>query len=79
METHIIYCSACDRDVQVVFNVTPEPPETGGAEVDPSGICIDYCTHQCTGSSCALFDIPSSRMAERLRTSGIIDLPSPEA
>lgn len=79
METHIIYCSACDRDVQVVFKVAPQTPETGGGEVDPSGICIDYCTHQCTGSSCALFDVPSSRMAERLRASGLENLPDLDA
>jgi hypothetical protein len=67
METHTIYCSACDRNVAVAFPSTPHPPGSAGAEVDPSGICMDYCSEQCTGTACALFDLPSSQMGERLK------------
>jgi hypothetical protein len=67
MELHTIYCSACDRNVQVVFASNPHPPGTAGAEVDPTGTCLDFCSEQCTGTTCALFDLPSSEMGERLK------------
>jgi hypothetical protein len=67
METHTIYCSACDRNVQVAFRSTPQPPGSAGAEVDPSGICLAYCSEQCTGTACALFDLPPAEMGERLK------------
>lgn len=72
METHVVYCSACDREVRVVFQATPEAPDTAGPTVDPSGLCVDYCSDACTGSMCALFDLPPQEMLTKLRTSGFL-------
>lgn len=72
MEKHVVYCSACDREVEVVFEATPELPDAAGPAVDPSGICVDYCSDACTGSMCALFDLPPTEMLERLRRSGLV-------
>lgn len=74
METHVVYCSACDREVRVVY--THEPEESaGGREVDPTGVCADYCGHACTGTMCSLFERPPAEMLARLRQSGL----APEA
>jgi hypothetical protein len=72
METHVVYCSACDREVKVVFEDKPEAPDVAGPTVDPSGVCVDYCSDACTGSMCALFDLPPAEMREKLRESGLI-------
>jgi hypothetical protein len=72
METHVIYCSACDREVKVVYPMTPEPTDSAGRAVDPSGICMDYCSKSCTGSLCALFSLPPAQMLEKLLESGLI-------
>jgi hypothetical protein len=69
METHVVYCSACDREVRVVY--AHEPAETaGGPEVDPTGVCVDYCSHSCTGTMCSLFEVPPAEMLVKLRQSG---------
>jgi hypothetical protein len=70
METHVVYCSACDRNVEVLSQGDPPSPDTAGPEVDPSGICIDYSTAACTGSMCALFDLPPAEMLVKLQQSG---------
>jgi hypothetical protein len=72
METNVIYCAACDRQVRVAFVTPPQVADEGGAEVDPNGICIDYCSSACTGSMCPLFNLPPAEMLERLRESGIL-------
>jgi hypothetical protein len=71
MEAHKVYCSACDREVRVVF---PNPPREAiaAAEVDPSGICVDYCSDSCTGAMCSLFDLPPAEMLEKLKRSGVV-------
>lgn len=71
METHVVYCSACDREVRVVFHAPPQAPDVAGGEVDPSGICVDYCSDACTGSMCALFDLPPAEMLAKLKRSGL--------
>jgi hypothetical protein len=70
MESHNVYCSACDREVQVRF---PQPPgqSAAGSEVDPSGVCVDYCSDACTGSMCPLFDLPPADMLEKLKSSDL--------
>jgi hypothetical protein len=72
METHVVYCSACDREVRVAFEAEPRSPDVAGPEVDPSGICVDYTTEACTGSMCALFDLPPQEMLVKLRKSGLV-------
>jgi hypothetical protein len=71
MEAHVIYCSACDREVRVVFPIEPAPSDAA-IEVDPKGICADYCSQSCTGTVCALFDLPPEEMRQRLLQSGLI-------
>jgi hypothetical protein len=68
MEKHRVYCSACDREVEVVYNAPPKDAPAA-AEVDPGGVCVDYCSDACTGSMCALFDLPPAEMLEKLRNS----------
>jgi len=72
METHVVYCSACDREVKVVFEKPPAAPDAAGPEVDPSGVCVDFCSDACTGSMCALFDLPPAEMREKLVRIGIV-------
>jgi hypothetical protein len=74
MEAHVVYCSACDREVRVVYESPPRQPASAG-EVDPSGLCLDYSARKCTGSLCSLFDLPPAAMLDRLRRGG----PAPEA
>jgi hypothetical protein len=71
METHVVFCSACDRDVHVAFTAPPRALGRAGGEVDPSGICLDYSAQACTGSTCALFDLPPAEIAAKLQHSGL--------
>lgn len=71
METHVVYCSACDRQVRLLFAHPPGESPSGG-EVDPSGICVDYCSGSCTGQMCALLDVPPAEVLERLKASGLL-------
>jgi hypothetical protein len=70
MESHVVYCSACDREVRVVYE-SPPRQAPGAGEVDPSGLCLDYCAQACTGSLCSLFDQPPLAMLRKLRANGL--------
>jgi hypothetical protein len=72
MGTHVVYCSACDRQVRVVYPEAPQVGGAGGPEVDPAGVCLDYCSSDCTGTMCALFDLPPAQMLVKLRERGMI-------
>jgi len=66
MRTQKAYCSACDRQVEVVV---PEdlPEGTLPSPKDPANcICLEF-GESCTGSLCPLFDIPTGQMAENYR------------
>lgn len=66
MKTQKAYCSACDRQVEVVV---PEdlPEGTLPSAHDPSAcICLEY-GESCTGSMCPLFEVPTENMAENYR------------
>jgi hypothetical protein len=71
MQTHVLYCSACDREVRVVFPAegSQNAPET---EIDPDGICLDYCGEACTGTMCSLFTLPPREMLVKLKESGLL-------
>ncbi len=71
MQAHTVYCSACDREVRVVFTAPPRDLGPAGGEVDPAGICMDYSSKACTGSMCALFDLPPAEMLAKLQASGV--------
>jgi hypothetical protein len=71
MEIHTVYCSARDRDVRVAFEWIPD--SIAGSEIDPaSGVCLGYCSRECTGSMCALFDEHPRTMLARLRRGGLL-------
>ncbi|HUG39653.1 MAG TPA: hypothetical protein VMM12_04175 [Longimicrobiales bacterium] len=60
METHLAYCSACDREVEVTLKpgYTAEP----GTPIPPEAmICLAY-GDACTGALCPLFGVPSEQM-----------------
>ncbi len=63
MKIQHAYCSACDRQVEVM--VSEEAQER--ARVSTSGaskvVCLAY-GEQCTGSMCPLFDVPTEQMKE---------------
>jgi hypothetical protein len=66
MKTQKAYCSACDRQVEVVV---PEdlPEGTLPSAHDPANcICLEY-GETCTGSLCPLFDVPTGQMEENYK------------
>lgn len=65
MKTHVAYCSACNREVEVMVPadyVQGAHPTAHDAE---ACICMAYGEH-CTGSLCPLFAVPPDEMAEAL-------------
>jgi len=66
MRTQKAYCSACDRQVEVVV---PEELPDGSlpSAHDPSKcICLEF-GESCTGSLCPLFEVPTGQMEENYR------------
>jgi len=66
VRTQKAFCSACDRQVEVVV---PEDLPEGSlpSAHDPSScICLEY-GESCTGSLCPLFDVPTGQMEENYR------------
>ena len=61
MKTQHAYCSACDRQVEVM--VTEEAQESAPTSDSLKVVCLAY-GEQCTGSMCPLFDIPTEEMKE---------------
>ena len=60
------FCSACDRQVEVVV---PEdlPEGTLPSAHDPAScICLEF-GESCTGSLCPLFEVPTGQMEENYR------------
>jgi hypothetical protein len=66
MRTQKAYCSACDRQVEVV--VPEDLPEGSlpSAHDPASCICLEF-GESCTGSLCPLFEIPTGKMEENYR------------
>jgi hypothetical protein len=66
MRTQKAYCSACDRQVEVVVpNDLPEG-SLPSAHDPASCICLEF-GESCTGSLCPLFEIPTGQMEENYR------------
>ena len=66
MRTQLAYCSACDRQVEVLV---PEDLPKGAlpSAHDPSNcVCLEY-GESCTGSMCPLFDVPTPQMEANYR------------
>ncbi len=66
MRTQKAYCSACDRQVEVV--VPEDLPEGAlpSAHDPASCICLEF-GESCTGSLCPLFEVPTGQMEENYR------------
>lgn len=64
MDRHCAYCSACDREVEVVvrpgFVAEPGAPVPAGALV-----CLAH-GKSCTGALCPLIGVPPKEVADRL-------------
>lgn len=67
MKTQIAYCSACDRDVQVILPVVPlhdAQAPVGDAEI----VCLEV-GERCTGSLCPVGAVsPTAMMVRRVRS-----------
>jgi hypothetical protein len=61
MERRVIYCSACDRNVQVVLDEGGSPEDLTGA------VCLDI-GHTCTGTMCPVVAISPDAIRRQLET-----------
>ena len=63
METRIVYCSACDREVELALR---DGNEAGGPHPDLSGaVCMDVGRH-CSGSTCPIAAVGPREMRVRI-------------
>ena len=69
MKNQSAYCSACDRDVQIV--ITDEPSQDGHANLHDSEIVCLEIGHQCTGNLCPVGATAPVVMAARLVRNGL--------
>jgi hypothetical protein len=70
MKTQLAYCSACDRDVQLI--VTDAPLVDGQATLlESEVVCLDIGS-QCTGGLCPLCAEPVSAIVGRLVHDGML-------
>jgi len=75
MKVQTAFCSACDRDVQIVMPV--EPVFEGHANLrDAEVVCLEI-GHQCTGAMCPIGAAPPAVMAVRLIQSGFTPVMQP--
>ena len=69
MDSHRIFCSACDRNVQVL--ITPAPHGEAQAPLhDSEVVCLEIGA-QCTGNMCPLGAAEPNAMVARLVRNGI--------
>ena len=69
MDSHKIFCSACDRSVQVL--ITPALDHEGQAILhDSEVVCLEIGS-QCTGNMCPLGAAEPNAMVARLVRNGI--------
>ena len=64
MDRQWAYCSACDRQVEVLIR----PREGADPEAGSAGdeiVCLEV-GHTCTGALCPITDMPPDRMREAL-------------
>lgn len=64
MEKHFAYCSACDRQVEVMMK--PGYVPLPGKPIPPEAmVCLAH-GDTCTGALCPLFGVPSDDMGRAL-------------
>jgi hypothetical protein len=75
MKTQTAYCSACDRDVQVIM---PEEPvhDAQAPVADAEIVCLEI-GDRCTGHLCPIGAVSSTTMMVRLVRSGVRSLVQP--
>jgi hypothetical protein len=66
MRTQKAYCSACDRQVEVVLKEDLPEGSLPSAHDPAKCICLEF-GESCTGSLCPLFEIPTGQMEENYR------------
>ncbi len=64
MDKHLAYCSACDRQVEIVVNRGARTNPTTG-EPEDEIICLEM-GESCTGSMCPMCDVPTEEMTRNL-------------
>ena len=70
MKPRKIYCSACDREIDVLF--TEEPHNLGGqAEVADAGVVCLEMGDRCTGGLCPVAAVSPDAMAVRVAKAGV--------
>lgn len=64
MDKHLAYCSACDREVEVMMKpgYSPEPGKPIPAD---AMVCLAH-GETCTGALCPLFGLPPQQMGQAL-------------
>ena len=70
MQAKTVYCSACDRDVNIV--ITDEPSQDGHANLHDSEVVCLEIGHKCTGNLCPVGATPPTVMAARLVRNGLL-------
>lgn len=70
MKTHMAYCSACDRDVQIAVPDEPVEPDGQATIHDTEIVCMEI-GEKCTGAMCPIGAQPPAVMAVRLVRSGL--------
>lgn len=64
MDKHWAYCSACDRQVEVVIKPTDDQDPVTGEPIDAL-VCLEV-GHTCTGALCPITDVTPDEMREAL-------------
>ena len=75
MESQTAYCSACDKDVQIV--ITEQPSQDGQANVHDSEVVCLEIGDACTGSLCPIGATSPTVMAARLVRNGLQTIMQP--
>jgi hypothetical protein len=75
MTNQTAYCSACDKDVQIV--ITDEPSQDGHANVHDSEIVCLEIGETCSGALCPIGATAPSVMAARLVRNGLQTIVQP--
>lgn len=71
MEKHWAYCSACDRQVEIMVRPGARTDPTTGASADEV-VCLEV-GHSCTGALCPITDMPPDEMREALERARAVD------
>ena len=69
METHRVFCSACDREVTVA--ITDAPSHDGHANLHDSEVVCLEIGERCTGNLCPVGAMAPAVMAARLVATGL--------